>query len=113
METRSDCLFCKIVAGTIPSQQVYSDDNVIVFKDIHPKAPVHLLVVPREHIDSLKTAKPEHQALLGDMLLLLPKLAEDQGLHDGFKTIINTDPAGGQMIYHLHIHLLGGQQFSE
>lgn len=104
----SDCLFCKIERGEIPSDQVYQDEDVIVFKDIYPKAKVHLLVVPRKHIESLNHLLPEDQNLIGKMMLLLPKLAKEQGLDQGFRTIINTGKGGGQEVFHLHIHLLGG-----
>jgi histidine triad (HIT) family protein len=104
----SDCLFCKIAAGEIPSDTVYEDDQVIVFKDLYPKADVHLLVVPREHIASLNELDASHDALMAQMMRLLPKLAKEHGLDDGFRTIINTGPGGGQEIFHLHIHLLGG-----
>lgn len=104
----SDCLFCKIAAGEIPADKVYEDDQVIVFKDIYPKAKVHLLVVPREHIESLNEMDAAHDALMAHMMRLLPTLAKEQGLDIGFRTIINTGPGGGQEIFHLHIHLLGG-----
>jgi len=104
----SDCLFCKIAQGTIPAEMVYEDDQVVVFKDIYPKADVHLLVVPRLHIASLNEVNTEHDALMAHMLRILPTLAREQGLDNGFRTIVNTGPGGGQEIYHLHIHLLGG-----
>ena len=104
----SDCLFCKIAAGEIPSDTVYEDDQCIVFKDLYPKAQVHLLVVPREHVASLKEMDTSRDALMAHMMRLLPKLAEEQGLDTGFRTIINTGPGGGQEIFHLHIHLMGG-----
>lgn len=104
----SDCLFCKIAAGEIPSDTVYEDDQVIVFKDLYPKADVHLLIVPREHIASLNEMDASHDALMAHMMRLLPTLAKEHGLDDGFRTIINTGPGGGQEIFHLHIHLLGG-----
>jgi histidine triad (HIT) family protein len=104
----SDCLFCKIAAGEIPSDTVYEDEQVIVFKDLYPKADVHLLVVPRKHVASLNEMDTTHDALIAHMKRLLPKLAKEHGLHDGFRTIINTGPGGGQEIFHLHIHLLGG-----
>ena len=104
----SDCLFCKIIAGKLPSDRVHEDDQVVVFKDIHPKAPVHLLVVPRVHFASLNELAPEHDALMAHMLHLLPQLARHQGLDNGFRTIINTGPGGGQEVPHLHIHILGG-----
>jgi len=104
----SDCLFCKILAGEIPSDRVYEDDHMVVFKDINPKADVHLLAIPREHVDSLNEVTEQHDALLGYMLRQLPKIAKDQGLDSGFRTIINTGEGGGQIIFHLHIHLMGG-----
>ena len=104
----NDCLFCKIVEGKIPSDRVYEDSQLVVFRDIHPKAPVHLLLVPRVHFASLNELTPEHDSLMAHMLRLLPDLAKKQGLDTGFRTIINTGPGGGQEIPHLHIHLLGG-----
>jgi histidine triad (HIT) family protein len=104
----SDCLFCKILAGEIPSDKVYEDDKVYVFKDIYPKADVHLLMIPREHVDSLNEIDESFDGVMAYMMRLLPKLAKEQGLNDGFRTIINTGPAGGQEVFHLHIHLMGG-----
>lgn len=104
----SDCLFCRIAAGEIPAQVVYQDDKVVVFKDINPRARVHLLMIPREHIDSLADIDEKHAVLMGHMMLQLPRLAADQGLDSGFRTIINTGAGGGQEVFHLHIHLLGG-----
>jgi len=106
--TMDNCLFCKIEKGEVPADRVYEDDDVVVFKDIAPKAKVHLLVIPRKHIDGLNDLLPEDQALIGKMMLLLPKLAKQQGLDEGFRTIINTGKGGGQEVFHLHIHLLGG-----
>jgi histidine triad (HIT) family protein len=103
-----DCLFCKIAAGDIPSDRVFEDDKVIVFKDIYPKADVHLLMIPREHIASLNDVAEQHDGLVAHMMRLLPKIAREQGLHNGFRTIINTGPGGGQEVFHLHIHLMGG-----
>ncbi|AMC36395.1 histidine triad nucleotide-binding protein [Janthinobacterium sp. B9-8] len=108
----SDCLFCKIAAGEIPAKKVFEDDDVIAFHDIHPVAPVHLLLVPKIHIDSLAHATAEHQALLGKMLLLTSKLAAEQGLSDGYRTIINTGHGGGQTFFHLHMHIIGGTPLS-
>lgn len=105
----SDCLFCKIIAGEIPSSAVFEDEQIYVFKDINPKAAVHLLVIPKTHIDSLEQLTDEHQSLIGHIMLQLPQLARSQGLNDGFRTIINTGPGGGQEVGHLHIHLLGGE----
>ncbi len=104
----SDCLFCRIAAGEIPADIVYQDEKVVAFRDINPKAEVHLLLIPREHIDSLNAVTPAHDELLGYMLRLTAKLAREQGLADGYRTIVNTGPGGGQVIFHLHLHLLGG-----
>lgn len=103
----NDCIFCKIAAGEIPAAKLYEDDQVFAIKDIHPKAPVHVLVIPREHIPSLVEAakRPE---LLGHLMSVLPRIAREQGLDDGFRTIINTGRGGGQEIAHLHAHVLGG-----
>ena len=104
----SDCLFCKIIAGEIPADIVYEDDKILVFKDIYPKAEVHLLMIPKLHIESLAKLDQSHNDLMSYMMLKLPELANDQGLTGGFRTIINTGKKGGQVVFHLHIHLLGG-----
>lgn len=103
----SDCIFCKIVAGTIPGKRLYEDDEVIAFHDIHPIAPVHFLLVPRLHVAGLSDCAIEHEGLLGRMLLLASRLAKEQGL-DGFRTMINTGASGGQEVFHLHVHVFGG-----
>lgn len=105
----SDCIFCKIILGDIPSNKVYEDDLIYVFKDINPKAAVHLLVIPKLHIESLDGLNAAHQTLVGHMMLKLPELAKSQGLNNGFRTIINTGPDGGQEVGHLHLHILGGK----
>lgn len=104
----TDCIFCKIIAKQIPTELLYEDDSLVVFKDIRPKARVHLLIVAKEHIKSLASVLPTQAELLSHMLLLLPKLALEQGLTDGFRTVINTGSGGGQEIDHIHFHLLGG-----
>jgi histidine triad (HIT) family protein len=104
----SDCIFCKIVAGQIPCSKVYEDDEVLVFHDIHPFARVHLLLVPKAHIATLADCGPDDEKLLGKMLLLTPRLAKEQGLDAGFKTLINTGRGGGQEVFHIHIHVFGG-----
>ena len=107
-----DCLFCKIVAGRIPSKKVYEDEALFAFHDIHPHAPVHFMVVPKAHIPSLAQATEDDAALLGRILLLAPKLALEQGCkpypEGGFRVVINTGDEGGQEIHHLHVHVLGG-----
>lgn len=104
----SDCLFCKIARGEIPSNKVYEDEEVFAFNDIHPVAPVHFMIIPRLHLASLAEAEEVHAVLLGKMLLLAPKLAKQQGLDNGFRTVINTGKGGGQEVFHLHIHIIGG-----
>ena len=106
--TMSDCLFCKIARGEIPCRKVYEDDEVLAFHDINPVAPVHFMLVPKLHLATLDEAGDEHAALLGKMLLLAPRLAKEQGLENGFRTVINTGKGGGQEIFHLHIHVIGG-----
>jgi len=105
----SNCIFCKIAAGEIPAQKLYEDDDMVAFHDIHPKAPVHFLLIPKQHVDSLAHCDATHQAMLGKLLLLAPKLAAEQGLADGFKTAINTGVGGGQEVFHLHLHVLGNK----
>lgn len=104
----SDCIFCKIAAGDIPCRKVYEDSDLIAFHDINPVAKVHFMIVPKEHIASLDDAHARHEMLLGRILLLAPGLAREQGLGDGFRTVINTGRGGGQEIMHLHVHVMGG-----
>jgi histidine triad (HIT) family protein len=104
----SDCLFCKIARGEIPCRKVYEDDEVLAFHDIHPAAPVHFMLIPKLHLDSLVQADETHAALLGKMMVLAPRLAREQGLASGFRTVINTGKGGGQEVFHLHIHIIGG-----
>ena len=103
----ADCIFCKIISGTIPAKKTYEDDEVIVFNDIKPMAKVHFLIVPKLHVESLSECDASQQSLLGKMLLLAPKLAAEQGLK-GFKTLINTGREGGQEVFHIHVHVFGG-----
>lgn len=104
----SECIFCKIARGEIPCRKVYEDDDVLAFHDINPVAPVHFMLVPKLHLPSLMDAGRQHEALLGKMLLLAPRLAAEQGLDNGFRTVINTGKGGGQEVFHLHIHIIGG-----
>lgn len=103
----ADCIFCKILAGNIPSKTLYEDDEVIVFHDIRPLAKVHFLIVPKTHIETLKDCTAEHQALLGKMMLLAAQLAAEQGL-TGYKTVMNVGREGGQEVFHIHLHVFGG-----
>jgi len=106
--TDPNCIFCKIVAGTVPSRRVYEDEDLIVFHDIHPAAPVHLLLVPREHFASLDEAAARHEGLLGKMVRMCSSLAREHGATNGFRVVVNNGPDGGQEVAHLHVHLLGG-----
>lgn len=108
MPSDPNCIFCKIASGQIPAQIVHEDEELLAFKDIHPKAPLHLLIIPRAHIISLQDVDASHAQILGKMLVLAPKLARENGSPDGFRTIINTGRVGGQEVYHLHVHVLGG-----
>lgn len=109
----SDCLFCRIVAGEIPSTKVYEDPEVYAFRDIDPKAPTHVLLIPKEHSDSLNDLAKSDEPLLGHMLRLVPKLANQEGIAEsGYRTVINTGGDGGQSVEHLHIHLLGGRSLA-
>ena len=106
------CLFCKIVDGSIPSTAVYQDEQSYAFADIGPKAPVHILVIPREHIASLAEAGAHHPALLGHLLWVAAEIAREKGLAKGYRVVINTGEDGGQTVEHLHLHLLGGRALS-
>lgn len=103
-----NCIFCKIAKGEIPSKKVYEDEDLFVFHDISPKAPLHLLVIPKEHIESMAQLEPQHQAVMGRMMVLARQLAADHGSPEGFRTVVNTGKVGRQEVYHLHMHLLGG-----
>ena len=104
-----DCLFCKIISGDIPSQKVYEDEHVFAFRDIAPQAPVHILVVPKEHIASLAEVTPENSVPAAKCLEAIAKIARSEGLSGGFRTIANTGGDGGQTVFHLHFHILGGK----
>ena len=106
----NDCIFCKIARGEIPSKKVFEDEDLFAFHDIHPVAPVHFMVIPKQHIPSLNEADMSHQAILGKLLVKAGELARNQGLTDGFRTIINTGRIGRQEVYHLHIHIMGGPE---
>ncbi len=110
--SNQDCLFCKIIAGEIPSARVYEDDVCIAFNDISPQAPTHVLIIPREHFDSLDKAEKSHKETLGHLLLTAAEIAREKGFaEDGYRTVINTNGDGGQTVFHLHVHLLGGRPF--
>jgi histidine triad (HIT) family protein len=108
MKHDPSCIFCKIVAGQIPAKKVHEDDQLIAFHDIHPWAPVHVLIVPKDHIVSMAEVGDEHQALMGRMMVLAPKLMRELGVGNGFRQVINTGADGGQEVMHLHLHVFGG-----
>ena len=106
-----DCLFCKIIAGEIPATEVYRDEDVFAFEDINPAAPTHTLVIPTKHLKDVAAAQEEDAELLGKLMLVAIKIAEEKGLlDDGFRYVINTGSHGGQTVYHLHLHIIGGRQ---
>ena len=109
-----DCIFCKIIAGEIPTEILYQDEEIIAFRDIKPLAPVHLLIVPRKHIPSLANLTEAETQLIGHMTRVANKLAEEQGIADrGYRLAINIGAEGGQVVPHLHLHLLGGRKLSD
>jgi histidine triad (HIT) family protein len=103
----SDCIFCSLANGEIPTDMVYEDDSIACFRDTDPQAPVHVLMVPKEHIASLDELQPEHADLMGYMMLKIKEIAASEGLENGYRVVINTGEDGQQSVKHLHIHLLG------
>jgi histidine triad (HIT) family protein len=103
-----NCLFCKIVAGQIPSKKVHEDEDILAFHDIHPWAPVHILIIPKRHITSMVDVTLDDQALLGRMMAISPKLMADLGVTNGYRHVINTGRDGLQEVMHLHLHVMGG-----
>lgn len=111
---KMDCLFCKIAAGEIPSTKVYEDEAVLAFKDINPMAPVHILVIPKEHIaDSAADITAENSATVAHIFEIIAKIAKEQGLDNGFRVITNSGEDGAQTIQHIHFHILGGKKLPE
>ncbi|MCK9462154.1 MAG: histidine triad nucleotide-binding protein [Proteobacteria bacterium] len=105
-----DCVFCKIVSGAIPAKKLYEDDAVVAFDDAHPAAPIHFLVIPKIHVDTLDDVGKEHAPLLGRMLVVAARLAREKGVGaTGYRQVINCRKAAGQVVYHLHAHVLGGR----
>ena len=106
-----ECIFCKIVSGEMPGTIIYQDDDVTVFRDIHPVAPIHLLLVPNKHIASVNEVLPEDEPMMGRLFTLARELAKKEGINeDGYRLIVNTGAHGGQVVHHLHMHLMGGQR---
>jgi len=108
MSADPNCIFCRIAAGEIPAKKAHEDDDIIAFHDIHPWAPVHILLVPKRHIASMEQVTPEDRSLMGRMMVLAPQLMAQLGVTDGFRQVINTGRDGGQEVHHLHMHVMGG-----
>ena len=107
-----NCLFCKIVAGIIPSTKVYEDDSILAFRDINPQAPVHVLVIPKVHIQDTNGVTAENSAAVAHIFEVIPQIAKAEGLANGYRVISNCGPDSGQMVPHLHFHILGGKALS-
>ena len=107
-----NCLFCKIVAGTIPSTKVYEDENILAFRDIAPMAPTHILVIPKTHIPSVDGITPENSDLVAHIFATIPAIARAEGLENGYRVVSNCGPDAGQTVPHLHFHILGGRKLT-
>lgn len=105
----ADCIFCRIAKGEVPAAKVYEDDHCLVFRDLDPQAPVHLLLIPKEHLEGADTVTPRDAALLGHLFSVIPGVMAEQGVTQGFRVVTNAGPHGGQSVRHLHFHLLGGR----
>ncbi|MBC8322503.1 MAG: histidine triad nucleotide-binding protein [Candidatus Marinimicrobia bacterium] len=109
----NNCLFCKIIAGEIPSDKVFENDKIFAFRDIDPKAPTHILIIPKEHITTTNDLNVSHKTLVGEIMLTAKEIAEQEGIADsGYRTVFNCNRDGGQAVYHIHLHLLGGRQMN-
>jgi histidine triad (HIT) family protein len=106
----SECIFCRIVRGELPSRKVYEDDAILAFHDIHPLAEVHFLLIPKEHVVSMVDLEARHEGVMGRIMVLAQRLARQEGSPDGFRTIVNTGRVGRQDVMHLHVHVLGGSK---
>ena len=104
-----NCVFCRIVQGQLPSNKAYEDDQILAFHDVKPAAPVHILIVPKEHLESLYDAQARHEGVLGKIMALAPRLAREHGADDGFRLIVNTGRVGRQEVMHVHVHVVGGK----
>jgi histidine triad (HIT) family protein len=112
MSENSDTIFGKIIRREIPADIIYEDELCLAFKDVHPQAPVHVLVIPKQPIAQLSDAESQDHALMGHLLLTVKRVAEQLGLTNGYRTVINTGTDGGQTVYHLHLHILGGRSMA-
>ena len=109
-----DCIFCQIVAGKVPTEFLYQDEDAVAFRDIYPKAPTHIIIIPKEHIPSLAHLSEEQLPLMGHMVKIANQLAKGEGIAEqGYRLVINCGKEGGQVVPHLHIHLLGGRRISD
>jgi len=107
----NNCLFCKIIEGEIPSDKVYENEHIFAFRDIDPKAPTHVLIIPKEHIATTNDLVESHKTIIGEIMLTAKQLAEEEGVAEsGYRTVFNCNNDGGQAVYHIHLHLLGGRQ---
>ncbi|MDD3095445.1 MAG: histidine triad nucleotide-binding protein [Candidatus Neomarinimicrobiota bacterium] len=107
----NDCLFCRIAEKNIPADVVYEDEHVLAFRDIHPQAPLHVLIIPRKHIARVENARADERELLGRLVLAAKQIAEEQGLKSGYRLVFNNGPDAGQEVEHIHLHLMGGRRF--
>lgn len=105
----SDCLFCNMIQGKVPSKKAYEDEKVYAFYDMRPQAPTHVLIVPKKHIRGLKEAQPEDAEIIGHMHVVAAHLAREKGIEDGYRTVFNVGPLAGQSVFHLHLHVIGGR----
>ncbi|HUK23404.1 MAG TPA: histidine triad nucleotide-binding protein [Terriglobales bacterium] len=106
----TDCLFCRILRGEIPSRKVYEDEHTYAFEDLNPKAPTHVLVIPKRHLVDLKEARAEDAELIGRCHLAAARIARERGIEQGYRTVLNVGPDSGQSVFHLHVHLIGGRK---
>jgi histidine triad (HIT) family protein len=111
-DATGDCLFCRILKGEIPSKKVYEDESVYAFEDIDPKAPTHVLVIPKRHFAGLKEAAAEDAEVIGRCHLAAAEIARQRGIEKGYRTVLNVGPESGQSVFHLHVHLIGGRKLS-
>ena len=106
----TDCIFCKIISGDIPGDIIYQNDDVLVFRDLNPQAPTHVLVIPKKHISTINDLQPEDAELVGKMFLAARKIAKDEGIAEpGYRTVMNCNAGAGQTVFHIHLHVLGGR----
>lgn len=107
-----NCLFCRIISGEIPAARIYEDENCLAFKDINPQAPIHIMIIPKEHVSSLADTNESHEFILGRLLSIARQIAAENGVDEkGYRVVINTNSDGGQTVFHLHVHLLAGRPF--